>query len=119
MDIESLTIGQAKELVRLFGEHSIKAISPNLGKVCVVRTYSAGVHIGRVESVSGTAVVLNNARRIWKWGGAFTLSEVSQQGIDAETSRVSISVPEIELTQAIELIPATAAAIKSIDLCHE
>ena len=69
----------------------------------VVRTYSAGVHVGILTQRKGQDVVLKEARRIWKWEGAFTLSEISQTGI--KSGKVSVQVPEIILTQAIEIIP--------------
>jgi hypothetical protein len=80
----------------------------------VVRTYSAGVHVCELVSRKGQEVTLKNARRIWRWFGANTLHEVAVGGIDAEKSRVSVPVPTIYLTQAIEIIPASEAAMRSI-----
>jgi hypothetical protein len=77
----------------------------------VIRTYSAGVHIGTLKSHNGKEVVLTNASRIWRWRGANTLNEVSQNGVDQEYTRISERVPEITLTEAIELIPCSAKAI--------
>ena len=82
------------------------------GKYVVVRTYSAGVHCGTLVSQKGKEVVLRNARRIWQWTGAFTLSEVSQKGISG--GRVSCTVPTIALTEAIEIIPCSADGKKSL-----
>jgi hypothetical protein len=75
----------------------------------VIRTYSAGVHVGTLESREGREVVLSDARRIWRWSGANTLSEVSQKGV-AEASRISEPVPTITLTEAIEVIPCSEEA---------
>ena len=80
-----------------------------IGAYVVVRTYSAGVHAGFLKSCAGTAVVLTEATRIWKWHGAFSLNEVSQNGC-SESSRISVSVPEILLTQAVEVIPCSEKA---------
>lgn len=77
----------------------------------VVRTYSAGVHVGELKSRKGREVVLVNARRLWKWCGAFTLSEMAVEGIK-DGSKPSIAVPEIVLTEAIEVIKATPTAEK-------
>ena len=77
----------------------------------VVRTYSAGVHFGELKSRNGKEVVLVNARRLWKWCGAFTLSEVAVEGIK-DGSKPSVSVPEVVLTEAIEVIKATPVAEK-------
>lgn len=83
------------------------------GKYVVVRTYSAGVHVGILVLQKGREVTLKNARRLWKWTGAFTLSEVSQKGISG--GRVSCVVPSIMLTEAIETIPCSPSGRKSLE----
>lgn len=83
------------------------------GKYAIVRTYSAGVHAGIIKSQNGKEVVLENARRLWYWRGAFTLSAVATKGI-GDGSKISVPVPEITLTEAIEIIPATAEAQDNI-----
>lgn len=90
-----------------------------VGTHCVVRTYSAGVHLGVVASHDGKAVVLNDARRLWKWNGAFTLSEVATKGVAKNGSRIAVALPVIHLTEAIELIPTTEEARASFDAVHE
>lgn len=90
-----------------------------IGRHVVVRTFSAGVHIGTLTEAEDQAVVLSNARRLWKWGGAFTLSEVAAVGIEPRASRMSVEVSEILLTRAIELIPASEAARSTFDATHE
>ncbi len=76
-----------------------------LGPEVMIRTYSAGVHIGTILSRTGTEVELVNARRLWFWKGAFTLNEVAMKGVDRKESRISSAVPSILLTQAVEIIP--------------
>ncbi len=80
----------------------------------IVRTYSAGVHCGVLESRKGQEVRLSNTRRIWSWKGAKTLSELSLRGLDISSSRVSEPVKSNELTQAIEIIPCEPAAVASL-----
>lgn len=83
------------------------------GKLVVVRTYSAGVHVGTLVSRKGQEVTLANARRIWSWtSGALSLHEVAMRGIGG--GKVSVQVPEILLTQAIEVIGASPAAVDKI-----
>ena len=88
-----------------------KKSAPKKLPYVVVRTYSAGVHIGELKSRKGKEVVLVNTRRLWKWCGAFTLSEVAVEGIK-DGSKPSVSVPEVVLTEAIEVIKATPVAEK-------
>ncbi|MFN4288930.1 MAG: DUF6948 domain-containing protein [Brevundimonas sp.] len=92
--------------------------SPFIGQHVLVRTYSAGVHLGELVSKDGTNVILKGARRLWRWYGAFTLSEASQKGV-AKNSRIAAPVPLIELTEAIEIIPTTDEARATFEAIHE
>lgn len=75
------------------------------GSTVLIRTYSAGVHFGTLVKREGQEVHLSNARRLWSWSGALSLSEVAAKGINISGSKVSVPVEEIILTQAIEIIP--------------
>ena len=79
----------------------------------VVRTYSAGVHCGELVSRNGREVTLRNTRRLWRWAGANTLSEVAVAGVGAG-SKVSVAAPENLLTEAIEVIACTAEGEASL-----
>jgi hypothetical protein len=79
--------------------------TPETGPEVLVRTYSAGVHIGTLAKREGREVSLTNARRLWSWSGAFTLSAVATKGVDRANSRISVNVPEIILLDAIEIMP--------------
>lgn len=122
INIDDLTLGQVKQLQAALGAGSVapKAAGehPMIGKHCVVRTYSEGVHIGTPVKIDGQEVLLKDARRLWQWKGAFTLSEVAQDGV-AKDSRLATEVPEVYLTQAISFIPTTEKARKTFEACHE
>lgn len=84
-------------------------------KFVVVRTYSAGVHIGHLESEDGKRVVLKKSRRVWYWKGAETLSQLAVDGTrQPDDCKITVEVPEIILTEAIEIIPCTEKATKSL-----
>lgn len=85
-----------------------------IGQNVVVRTFSAGVHIGRLEAKSGKEVRLTNAHRAWHWKGAFTLNEVATKGV-AKGSKIGVSVPSIELAEAIEIIPISDDAFATLE----
>lgn len=85
-----------------------------VGQYCLVRTFTAGVHMGTLAECAGTAVVLKDARRLWRWRGANSLHEVALAGV-AAGSRISQAVPVILLTQATEVIPCADKARKSLD----
>jgi hypothetical protein len=80
----------------------------------VVRTHSAGVHVGTLSKRAGKEVVLTNARRIWRWRGANTLNELSQNGASDDWTRISDPVPTIVLTEAIEIIKCSKKAAMNL-----
>lgn len=85
------------------------------GRYCIVRTYSAGVFAGNVESRNGKEVLIKNARRIWYWDGADSLSQLAKEGTKRPTNcKFTVTVDEVEVLEAIEIIPCTEEAEKSI-----
>ena len=118
IDINSLTIGQAKELAALFGGAQPQQSSLNgmIGKKCIVRTYSAGVWFGEIAEKAGNEVIVKNARRMWKWWATegISLSSVALHGIKHGESKIVEAVPAVWL-EAIEIIPASVKAIDSIE----
>lgn len=118
IDINSLTIGQAKELSAIFGSSQPQQSGLNsmVGKKCIVRTYSAGVWFGEIAEKAGNEVIIKNARRMWKWWAAegISLSSVALHGIKRDQSKIVEAVPAVWI-EAIEIIPASDAAIDSIE----
>jgi len=81
----------------------------------ICRTYSAGVFAGILESRSGKEVVLRDARRIWYWEGAASLSQLAMQGTSKPTKcKFPCAVDQVVLTEAIEILNTTPEAEKSI-----
>ena len=84
-------------------------------KYVIVRTFSAGVFAGELESRTGQEVVLLNARRLWYWSGAASLSQLSQEGVTKpKECKFPCEVPRVELLQTIEILDVSAAARKNI-----
>ena len=85
-------------------------------KYVLVRTYSAGVHVGFLKERNVKEVTLLNARRIWSWSGAASLSQLAVDGTSQpDQCKFPCEVSEILLTEAIEVIPMTEKAKKSIE----
>jgi hypothetical protein len=83
---------------------------------CIVRTYSAGVFAGYIESREGQEVVMREARRIWYWDGAASLSQLAIDGTNKpENCKFPEAVDRVVLTQSIEILTVTDKAKKSID----
>jgi len=85
----------------------------------MIRTYSAGVFYGildRKEStLAGMEVTILNARRVWQWSGAASLSQLSQEGTsNPDGCKFPMAVNSIDLV-AIEIIQMTEKAVKSLN----
>lgn len=114
MNIDDLTLGQVKQLEKLFSKPTLDDQHHLIGKYVIIRTYSAGVHFGILKSKSGLECVLEEAIRIWKWSGAFTLSQMSMEGVkNPEECKFDMPAKSITL-QWIEILECTPEAIRSI-----
>ena len=86
-----------------------------IGKYCIIRTYSAGVFAGFLESIEGKVGTVIAARRIWYWDGAASLSQLAMEGTSKpENCKFPCEVESVLLTEIIEVIPCTDKAIESI-----
>ena len=79
---------------------------------CIVRTYSAGVFAGYYNrKTKGKEGVVFNARRLWYWKGANTLSELALKGVAYPNDcKFALELPEVNLKEIIEVIPCTNVA---------
>ena len=118
MNINDLTIGQAKELASMFGNKSTESTGLNCmtGKKVIIRTYSAGVWFGELGQKDRNEVILLNARRMWTWWAkeGISLSSVAVHGIKKDQSKIAEAVDSVWL-EAIEIIPCTETAINIIE----
>lgn len=97
---------------------SVTRMAPKLDgmEYCMVRTYSAGVFAGYIESRNGKEAVLRNARRIWYWTGAASLSQLAVDGTkEPNKCKFPVPVDKVILTEVIEIIQITEKAKKSIE----
>ena len=119
MSIDNLTFGELKKISDLFSgaQPTHAAPHPMIGKYCIARCSSAGVHAGVVESVDGENVILANSRRLWSWKAneGLALSGVAQSGLAADKSKLDLLNPLIYLTGVCELIPCSNNAKESIN----
>lgn len=85
-------------------------------KYVIVRTYSAGVFAGYLKSQEGKEVVLVNARRLWRWSGAASLSQMAVDGTsDPSNCKFPCEVPSLKLLEAIEILGVSEKAKTSIN----
>lgn len=85
------------------------------GKVVIVRGIQSGVYYGTLVSREGQEVELSNCRNIWYWSGANNLLELANEGVkNPADSKISVAVDSIVLTDIVEIIPCTQAAIDNL-----
>lgn len=84
----------------------------------IIRTENAGVFAGSLVSYREDSrhADLTDARRLWYWDGAATLSELATSGTSKpDGCKFPAVVSRITLAQVIEIIEVTDAARKSIE----
>lgn len=117
MNIDDLTFGELKQIAAMFsGNNATKdGLSEQIGEYVIIRTYSAGVWFGKLEKKAGNEVILSEARRMYKWWAAksISLSGVAVYGIIPEKSKICPPIAK-QWLEAIEIISMTDEAIKSL-----
>lgn len=103
--------------VNYIKESDVKQVAEKLDgmKYVIIRTQNAGVFAGYLKEKTGEEVTLKNARRLWYWSGACSLSQLAMEGTKkAGECKFAMEVDTISLTQVIEVIDATQEAKESI-----
>ena len=114
-DLNKLTVEQLrKELDSL--EQQKQKVSNKGKEYCIVRTYSAGVFAGMFDrKTKGKEGTVFDARRIFYWDGAASLSQLANEGVKKpENCKFAQVVPEVDLKEIIEVIPCTKVARENI-----
>lgn len=82
----------------------------------IVRADRAGVFFGHIKERVGSEVTMTDVRRLWYWDGACSLSQMAVDGVkEPRTCKFTVVVPEMTVLGVIEIIPASEAAVKSIE----
>lgn len=86
-----------------------------IGKYVIVRSDRAGVFAGTLKGRNGREVTLCECRRLWYWTGAASISQLAKTGtVSPDGCKFTVTVDEILLLDAIEIIPCTREAEASI-----
>lgn len=92
----------------------------NINKKVIIRGDRSGVEFGTLVAQNGREVTLHNARRLWYWDGAASLSQLAKDGTSCPANcKFTVTVDSITILDAIEIIPCTDKAIKSIEEVKE
>jgi len=120
MDINDITIGQAKYISAIFSANENSVVKSGLNKMIgekvIIRTYSAGVWFGTLTEKEGSEVIIADARRMWRWQAkeSISLSGLAIHGLDQERSQIVQAVKSVWL-EAIEMITCSEIAKESIE----
>jgi hypothetical protein len=82
----------------------------------IVRGDRSGVFAGYLESKKEREVILRQARRIWYWSGASSISQLAEDGTsDPDNCKFPKAVNKIQILDVIEIIDCTKVAKESIE----
>lgn len=88
----------------------------NPHRFVLVRTEKAGVFFGTLLTPEGTDVVLAGARRVWRWTGAASLSQMAMEGVSRPAEcRFPCPVLRVHLFGVIEILDVTPRARKVLE----
>ena len=86
----------------------------------IVRCDRAGVFFAEIAERRGSEADLVNARRLWHWEGAASLSQLAMEGVKKPRSCMfTVTVPSMTVIGVIELIPCSESAVASISEVSE
>ena len=81
----------------------------------IVRGNRSGVFFGELKERNGQEVELLNARKLWYWDGAAAVEQIAKDGVkNPGACKFTVSVESMIITDAIQVLPCTDAAKKSI-----
>ena len=115
--IETITINNV-EYVR---KDSVRQSAVNTEglEFCIVRTRDAGVFAGFLKDIDKENGVvscrLTNSIRLWRWSGAASISQLSQEGVkNPNDCKFGMVEPEKEVFGVIEVSTCSVKAMKNI-----
>lgn len=81
----------------------------------IIRCDRAGVFFGKIKERTGSEVTMTEVRKIWSWDGACAVEQLAQDGTKAPGNcRFTVTIPEMTVLGAIQIIPCTDAASASL-----
>lgn len=91
-------------------------MNENKNQKYIIRCDRAGVFYAEIKVRRGSEADLVNARRLWYWDGAASLSQLATDGVTAPRNcKFTVTVPEMTVLGVIEVIPCTEDAVKCIN----
>ena len=113
MNIDDITIKQARELAKMFAVPT--PINAETERPVIVRSRDAGVLFGYLLGYEGSTVHLRDARQMWSWTAAEggTLLDCATHGVNA--GKVSTPAKRVTVIGACAIIDCTDKAVKTLE----
>ena len=81
----------------------------------LIRCNEAGVFFAHIAERRENEADLTDARRIWYWEGAASLSEMAVRGVKKpQACKFTVTVPSMTVMGIVEIIPCSEEAVRSI-----
>lgn len=98
----------------------MNAIKNLIGKRVIIRSYGAGVFFGTLNEAEKTedkwTVELLNVRRLWKWSGACSITQLAVDGTKNPSGcNFTITEKSAVISSVIEIHECTEQSISSIE----
>ncbi len=91
MNVDDLTVGEAKKLAAMFGTNVQPDILEHLvGKKVLIRDHKGGVFMTTLEAVKGSEWMGGESRKIHYWDKAGAVEGIAETGIDLKNSRITV-----------------------------
>jgi hypothetical protein len=89
-------------------------------KYYIVRANGAGVFAGNIKERNGNEVIMTDARRLWYWSGASSLSQLAMEGVKRPRDcKFTMPIGEVLLFNVIEILTCTDVAEANIKAVPE
>ena len=86
-----------------------------IGKKIIARIDRAGVFHGTLDHIDNDIMRLKNARRIYYWNGALSVTDMAAKGITGGKVTIPVSTVEFMSDKIIELNECSEEASKAIE----
>ena len=84
-------------------------------KYYIIRGDRSGVFFGQIAGRNGQEVELRNVRKLWYWNGACAVEQLVVDGVtNPSDCKFTVVVPEMVVTDAIQILPCSDKATKII-----
>lgn len=91
-----------------------------VGQKYIIRCEYSGVFYGQIAKREGREATIRNARQLWYWEGANSLMQMANEGVkEPGRCKFTMTVDEVVVLDAIELLPCSEAAVVNIEQVPE